>query len=102
MKTQVTFRHVKSHHPNLHEEALQLAQSFEKYSEEITSTNVEFINENDKTVIITLNLHGTTLVAKEETDDFHKSLNEAADKIIRQIKKWKTKQISSRTKSIAV
>lgn len=102
MKTQVTFRHVSGHHPNLQDDAKKILEGLSKYSDEITSANVEFLNETNKTVVITINLHGNTLVAKEESEDFHKSLNEAEGKIIRQIQKWKTKNIASRTKNIAV
>jgi len=101
MKTQITFRHVKSHHPKLQDEANSIMESFSKYTDEITSANVEFLNENNKTVIITVHMNGNVLVAKEETDDFHKSLNEASEKIIRQIRKVKTKQINSRTKKVS-
>jgi ribosomal subunit interface protein len=100
MKTQVTFRHVKTHHPKLQEEAIELAESFEKYHDGIISSNVEFINENEKSVIITVHVQGTTLVAKEDSDDFHKSLKEAADKIIRQIIKWKEKHNNTRAKGV--
>jgi ribosomal subunit interface protein len=100
MKTQITFRHTNSSHPKLHEEALNAATSFSKYYDSIISTNVEFINEVHKTVEITVHIQGATLVAKEDTDDFSKSLHEASDKIIRQIRKYKTKQISSRTKDL--
>lgn len=102
MKTQVTFRHVNSHHPQLQDDAKKILEGFSKYSDEITSANVEFLNETSKTVVITINLHGNTIVAKEESDDFRKSLNEAEDKIIRQIQKWKTKNLASRTKNIDV
>ncbi len=98
MKTQITFRHVKSHHPKLQDEANAIMENFQKYSDEITSANVEFLNESNKTVMITVHLNGNILVAKEESDDFHKSLYEASEKIIRQIKKVKTKHINSRTK----
>jgi ribosomal subunit interface protein len=96
MKTNVTFRHTKGTHPELQETAIKLADGFQKYHDNITSTNVEFINDNDKEVHIVVNLTGTTLTAHESSDDFHKSLHEASDKIITQIKKLKTKQLSSR------
>lgn len=98
MKTQVTFRHTSSPHPKLQEEAQMAAASFEKYTDGIISTNVEFINEVHKTVEITVHLQGTTIVAKDDSDDFHKSLHDASEKIIRQIKKHKTKNLSQRTK----
>lgn len=100
MKTQVTFRHTNSSHPKLHDEAVAVASGFSKFYDGIISTNVEFINEVHKTCEITVHLQGNTLVAKEDSDDFHKSLHDASDKIIRQIMKHKTKQMSSRTKEI--
>ncbi len=100
MKTQITFRHTTATHPKLHDEALSIANGFTKYHDGIISTNVEFINEVNKTVGITVHLTGNTIAAKEDSDDFHKSLHNASEKIIRQIKKYKTKQISSRTKDI--
>jgi len=102
MKTQVTFRHVNAHHPQLQEDAKKILEGLSKYSDEITSANVEFLNETSKTVVISIILHGNTIVAKEESDDFRKSLNEAEDKIIRQIQKWKTKNLANRTKNIDV
>jgi len=102
MKTQVTFRHVNAHHPQLQEDAKKILEGLSKYSDEITSASVEFLNETSKTVEITIVLHGNTIVAKEDSDDFRKSLNEAEDKIIRQIQKWKTKNMANRTKSIDV
>ncbi len=102
MKTQVTFRHVNAHHPRLQEDAKAILEGLSKYSDEITSANVEFLNEGNKTVVITVNLPGNTLVAKNESDDFQKSLNEAEDKMIRQIQKLKTKHIASRTKNLEI
>jgi len=96
MKTNVTFRHTKGTHPELQETATKLAEGFQKYHDNITSTNVEFINDNEKEVHIVVNLSGSTLTAHEASDDFHKSLHTASDKIIIQIKKLKTKQLDSR------
>ncbi|MDX9789501.1 MAG: HPF/RaiA family ribosome-associated protein [Candidatus Kapaibacterium sp.] len=100
MKTQITFRHTNSSHPRLQEEALQVANGFTKYHDGIISTNVEFINEVNKTVEITVHLQGTTVVGKVDSDDFHKSLHDASEKVVRQIQKYKTKIISNRTKDL--
>jgi len=102
MLTKINFRHFKGHHPELHDYALSLAISFNKYTDGIISTKVELINEHQKTVEFTVHLQGTTLVAKESTDDFQKSLHEAAEKIVRQIKKYKTKNLSSRTQKLDI
>ncbi len=91
MQTQVTFRHFKGHHPQLHAAAEEIAAGFQKFHDGITTTKVEFINENEKIVTFTVGVNGAVLVSKEASDDFHKSLNLAADKIVRQIQKHKTK-----------
>ncbi len=98
MQTHVTFRHFKGQHPELHTAAEDAAVSLGKYHDGIISTNVEFINDSMKTVEFTVHLQGSTLKAAESSDDFHKSLFEAQDKIVRQIQKYKTKHISARTK----
>jgi putative sigma-54 modulation protein len=91
MKTNVTFRHLKSH-PDLENAALAAADGFAKFLDNIISTDVVFKNEIDKTVEFTVRVQGNTLVAKDSSDDFYKSLNDASDKIIRQIHKFKTKR----------
>jgi len=96
MQTKVTFRHFKGNHPQLHEEAIELSKSFEKYHDGIISSNVVFVNDTLKTVEFTVHLQGTTLKATESSDDFHKSLHTASEKIIRQIRKYKTKHFESR------
>lgn len=92
MNTQVTFRHFNGQHPNLHEEAENLAKGFTKYYEGIVSTNVEFINDAEKTVNFTVHLQGAMLASTDASDDFHKSLNAAADKMVKQIQKHKEKK----------
>ncbi len=91
MKTNVTFRHFKSQHPALHNLAIEAAENFEKFYDGIISADIEFINDANKTVEFKVNVHKNTLIARESSDEFKKSLSEAADKMIRQIKKWKTK-----------
>ncbi|HPI19889.1 MAG TPA: HPF/RaiA family ribosome-associated protein [Candidatus Kapabacteria bacterium] len=92
MKTQIVFRHLKSN-PELNDAAMEEAKNLEKYYDGITSTIIEFTNETDteKVVEFTVQVQGTTLVSSDSSDNFQKSLAEAADKMVRQIKKWKTK-----------
>jgi ribosome-associated translation inhibitor RaiA len=94
MKTNVTFRHFANQQPNLHDAALEASSHFTKYYDGILSTNVEFINENEKIVQFSVAVKGTTLVVREESDEFKKSLALASDKMISQIKKWKEKHAS--------
>lgn len=90
MKTQVTFRHLKSV-PELQDAALEAAAKFEKFYDGITSTKIEFSNEERKKVEFTVHVQGNTLVVKESSDDFLKSLKDASEKMIRQLRKRKTK-----------
>jgi ribosomal subunit interface protein len=90
MQTQVTFRHLKSN-PDLQTAANESIKKFEKFFEDIISTDVVFQNDADKIVEFTVRVKGDTLVVKEASDDFMKSLNEGTDKMIRQIRKWKQK-----------
>ncbi len=90
MRTKVTFRHMKSEN-ELHEAATEAAERFEKFYSGISGTDIIFKNEANKIVEFTVRVNGTVLVAKESSNEFNKSLNEAADKMIRQLRKWKTK-----------
>ena len=98
MKTQVTFRHFNRQHPKLHQAAEELAAKFTKYSK-IISTNIEFINETEKIVNFTLYMKEHTISAEFASDDFHKSLNGAADKVIKQLQKFKDKKTNTKPKT---
>ncbi len=97
MNTNVTFRHTKGNHPELNEIAVETAENFSKYNDTIISTDVEFINEANKIVQFKVNVKDNTIVAKHESDDFLKSLNGASEKVVRQLKKWKTKHTNGRS-----
>ena len=90
MNTQVTFRHFQSH-PELHQAAVAAAESLSKYHDGILSAEVVFINEPSKIAELNIRVQGHSLVVKEESDDFFKSLNMATDTMVRQIKKIKNK-----------
>jgi len=96
MKTQVTFRHFNGHHPQLHQIAEELASGFTKYSDGIISTNVELINDAEKIVNFTVYMKEHTITSEFTSDDFHKSLNAAAEKIVKQIQKYKEKKIANK------
>ena len=93
MQVQVTFRHMKTD-TDLQTAAHEAAVGFEKYYDNITSCNIVFNNDAEKEVEMTVHVNGTTLVVKDYTIDFHKSLYEATDKMVRQIVKWKEKNHS--------
>lgn len=90
MQTQITFRQMKSN-PELHVAAVEASKKFEKFFEDIISTDVVFRNDPLKMVEFTVRVKGDTLVVKEGSEDFLKSLNEGTDKMVRQIRKWKQK-----------
>ena len=91
MKTNVTFRHFNSQHPHLQEAAKETASHFTKFFENISSTDIEFINDEQKIVECKVVINRDVLKATGKSEDFHKSLRQASDKIIRQLDKWKTK-----------
>lgn len=91
MKTNVTFRHFNSQHPHLHEEAITQANHFSKYFENIISADVEFINDEQKIVEFKVVINKDILKSSGKSDDFSKSLHLASDKMIQQLKKFKTK-----------
>ena len=95
MQTKVTFRHFKSE-PELYDAAIESAKSFEKFFDDIISTDVIFNNDIGKGVEFTVRVKGETLIVKENSDDFFKSLNEGTNKMIRQIRKWKTKHFETK------
>ncbi len=90
MKKQITFRHMNSS-ASLQDAAESTIEKINKFNDEITSVDITFNNEAAKTVDIKVRVNGSTLAAKEESEELHKSLGEAEDKIIRQLRKWKTK-----------
>lgn len=95
MKTNVTFRHFNSQHPQLQQAALETASHFTKYLDNISSADVEFINDEEKIVECKVVVNKEVLKSTGRSDDFHRSLHLASDKIIRQLTKWKTKHYAS-------
>lgn len=92
MTTEVTFRHFNAKHPTLHNMALESADRFTQFNNSILSTHIEFTNEpEEKKVEFRVNANGNVLVSSDSTDDFKKSLANAEEKLIRQLRKLKTK-----------
>lgn len=91
METNVTFRHFDGQHPNLQEMALDSLKKCEKFHENIISGEVIFVNEANKYVEIIIHVKDKTLVIKEDNEELKKALHDATDRMIRQIKKHKTK-----------
>ena len=72
--------------------------SLQKYNDGILDADVTLnfthVKDSIKTAEIKLNLPRTTLIVAESSEDFHKSVNIAVDKLARQLKEVKSKRRS--------
>ncbi len=93
MQVKLTARHFEPR-PSLSEAAIAAAGGFDKFMDDIISTDIIMTLETEtrKMVEFIVHAHGHTLVAKETTDDFFKSIAGASDNIERQFSKLKTKE----------
>ena len=96
MNITITARRFKAH-DTLKDFIKDEVSSLSKYSDDIINAEVilSFQNSKDsiKSAEINLVIPGHTIVAKEDSDDFKKSINAATEKITRQLKKITTKKI---------
>jgi putative sigma-54 modulation protein len=96
MEFKFTARHFDAK-PDLREAASEAASKLQRFYNNIVSTEVilsyEKIHSNDSVKIAEFIVHVNdhTLVAKEESNDYYKSLHDGAEKIVRQLNKLKTK-----------
>lgn len=99
MNVQVTARRFKAH-DSLKEYAVKEIKKLEKFSGDINKADLilsyERAHESVKTAEIVLHLNGYSLLAKESTDDFKKSIDLAVVKLERQLGKLKTKTIEKK------
>lgn len=93
MQVKLTARHFEPRQ-SLKDAATAAAESFDKFMDGIISTDIIMSLETEATKMVEfiVHVHGHTLVAREESDDFFKSLAEASDNIERQLGKLKTKE----------
>ena len=79
----------------LRNHAITLVKRLDKYYDGIVRGDIilsfERSTSSVKTAEITLHVHGATLAAKERSEDYHKSLDLAIEKMERQLAKYKTK-----------
>ncbi len=99
MQTKITFRHLKSN-PSLNDAANEILTKISKFNDNITFADVVFTQDVDCQAEIFLQVQGSTLIAKESSEDFVKSLNLASDKLTRQLRKHKTKDAKSKVEGI--
>jgi putative sigma-54 modulation protein len=95
MNISITARRFKAHE-TLKDFIRDELSSLNKYSENILSAEIilSYVNSKDsiKTAEINLSIPGHIITAKEDSDDFKKSISAASEKISRQLKKIKTKR----------
>jgi putative sigma-54 modulation protein len=93
----ITARKFKAHQ-SLKDYINEEVSSITKFHDDILSVEIilSFLNnkENIKISEIIVHVPGQTLTAIEQTEDFKKSVNASIEKIIRQLRKLKTKRIS--------
>ena len=91
MKLNITSRHFKAR-PELTEAVETAVQHFTQFHDGIISTDVILENGDiEPTVEFIVHVSGKTLVAKDSSSDFFKSLHGASDNMVRQIRKIKTR-----------
>jgi len=96
MNISITARRFKAHE-TLKDFIKDELSSLNKYSEDILNAEVilSYINskESIKTAEINLSIPGHIITAREDSDDFKKSVTAASEKVTRQLKKIKTRKI---------
>jgi len=97
MNITITSRKFKAH-STLKEHIEEEVKSLNRFNDDIINADVilSYQNNHDSIKIaeIILQVPGQTMAAKEESDDFVKSVNSAIEKLIRQLEKLKTKRTS--------
>jgi len=95
MNVQFTARHFKAH-DGLKHYAMQQVSTLKKYYDGIVKGNIVLRYERPKDSVkiaeINLAVYGTNLVAVERSENFYKSIDNAVDKLERQLLKYKGKR----------
>ncbi len=95
MNISITARRFKAHE-TLKDFIRDELSSLNKYSEDILNAEVilSYVNSKDsiKTAEINLSIPGHIITAREDSDDFKKSVSAASEKVTRQLKKIKTRK----------
>ena len=101
MNISITARKFKAH-DTLKTFIQDEVKSLKKFNDDILSADVILSYQNMKDSVknaeIVLQVPGHSLTATEQTDDFTKSVSAAVEKLSRQLKKLKTKQITRKAK----
>ncbi|HUN66215.1 MAG TPA: ribosome-associated translation inhibitor RaiA [Bacteroidota bacterium] len=91
-------------HADVRAHALDEVKKLDKYYDGIVRSDIILSYERSvasvKTAEINLHVYGTVLSAREQSDDFHKSIGLAVGKLERQLSKYKTKQRMKNKKTL--
>jgi putative sigma-54 modulation protein len=94
MNISITARRFKAHE-TLKDFIRDEVSSLNKFTEDILNAEVilSYQNAKDsiKTAEINLNIPGHTIIAREDSDDFKKSVSAATEKVTRQLRKIKSR-----------
>lgn len=94
MDIRITARHFTAN-DSLREYAFSALKKLERYYNGILNADMvlsyQKLQNSIKTVELHVNVYGTTLKAVSGTEDFSKSVDEAIDKVERQIQRYKSK-----------
>jgi len=101
MKIMLTSRHGPVSEKVKHY-TIKKMEKLERFFESIISCDIVFDKEqSSKNVEVRLKVYGNTLIVKEKSDDHLKSVDIAADKLERQLKKYKDKlRAKSNTRTV--
>lgn len=95
MNISITARKFKAR-PTLKDFVTAEVEGLKKYNDDILKADVilSYINskENVKSAEIVIHVPGQILRATEDSDEFEKSVNSATEKLVRQLKKLKTRR----------
>ena len=94
MDAHITSRHFKAHETLLEysdNAVRQLSHYFDGIIRADVILSYEKTRKSTKVVEVKVSVYGTILVAMSKTDDFFKSVDEAVDKVLVQLKKYKSK-----------
>ncbi len=94
MEIHFTARHFKAR-DGIREHALESVKKLDRFYDGIVRSDVvlsfEKTSNSIKTAEINLHVHGTVLIAREESDDFVVSIDQAVEKLKQQLAKYKTR-----------
>jgi len=91
-------------HTDVRNHAIDEVKKLDKYYDGIVRSDIILSYERSvasvKTAEINLHVFGTVLSAREQSDDFHKSIGLAVEKLERQLSKYKTKKRMKNKKTL--